>query len=116
MHYKRSVRVAEQLKREIGRIIIEDIKDPLIDFVTITQVELTDDLKYAKIYFTVLGEDAQRQKVIERLDGATKFIRSKIGRLIDLRYVPEIRFLYDSVFDNVTNLERLLKQIKEEDS
>ena len=90
MHAKRSVRVAELLKREISQILIKEINDPLISLVTISTVKMTDDLKYAKIYFTVLGDKENRVRVSERLERATKFIKNLIGNRLKLRYVPEL--------------------------
>jgi len=115
MHIKRAVRVAEKLKREIGRILIEELKDPISGKVTITDVKMTDDLRYARIYFTVIGDKSEREQVTARLDGATKFIKGKIAHLMDLRYVPEIRFYYDSGAEHAENIERLFQKIKEEE-
>lgn len=113
MHTKRSVRVAELLKREISRIIVEEIKDPAINFITITNVKISEDLRFSKIYFTVLGDMAHRKKATERLERATKFIRNKIGGKLDLRYVPEIKFYYDTLSNHIENIENLLLKIKE---
>ena len=114
MHTKRSIRVAEFLKREISKILLEDIKDPGIEFVNITNVSVSHDLKYAKIYYSVIGNKADKENVDDRLQAATKFIRSKIGKVIEFRHVPEIKFCYDTLTDRVDNLERLFAKIKEE--
>lgn len=112
MHIKRSIRVAEVLKREISKIIIEDIKDPNINLVTISEVKISDDLRFSKIYFTVIGDREQRKKATEALDRATKFIRNSIGRRIELRYVPELKFYYDPLSEYVENIESLFLKIK----
>ncbi len=114
MHTKRSIRVAEFLKREISKILHSEIKDPGIEFVTITNVSVSEDLKYAKIYYSVIGSIADKEKVDARLQAATKFIRSKIGRVIEFRHVPEITFCYDILTDRVDNLEKLFAKIREE--
>ena len=114
MQTKRSVRIAEFIKREISRIIFEEIKDPGIEFVTITNVTITPDLKYAKIYYSVIGDAADKEKVDARLQAATKFIRSELGKVIEFRHVPEIKFYYDVVTDRVDRLDRLFAKIREE--
>jgi len=113
MQSKRTDRVAELLKREISRIIMEEIKDPGIQFVTISKVNISPDLKSAKIFYTVLGDLALRASTHKRLEQAVRFIRSEIGRRLELRYVPEIRFYYDTVADQVEKIEGLLGKIKE---
>jgi ribosome-binding factor A len=115
MHIKRSQRVAEVLKREISHILMEEIKDPAINLVTITTVKLTNDLKFCKIYFTVLGSLEQRDRATQALQRATKFIRSEIGRKVELRYIPELTFEYDTVIDNAEHIDSLIQQIKKED-
>lgn len=116
MHAKRSVRVAELLKREISQILIKEINDPLISLVTISTVKVTDDLKYAKIYFTVLGDKENRLRVSERLERATKFIKNLIGNRLKLRYVPELKFQYDTLADHVEHIEELFLKIKKEEN
>ena len=113
MHFKRSNRVAELLKREISNILVEEIKDPGINFVTITNVKISDDLRSSKIYFTVLGDMPLRERTKDRLERATKFIRNEIGKRLNLRYVPELRFYYDAIADHVENIENLFIKIKE---
>jgi len=116
MQSKRSNRVAELLKREISKILVEDIKDPGISIVTITNVKISDDLKSAKIYFTVLGDKSLREKTQQGLNRATAFIRSEIGKRVNLKYNPELKFYYDTVADTVDNLENLFLKIKEGNS
>ena len=113
MHGKRAHRVAELLKREISKIIFEEIKDPGIDFVTITNVKISDDLRSSKVYFTVLGDKAKRENTRQSLERATKFIRSEVGKRLSLRYVPELKFHYDDVADYAENIENLFLKIKE---
>ena len=115
MPIKRSSRVAELIKREISKIIVEDIKDPAINFVTITNVKISDDLRSSKIYFTVLGDKTVREKTNKALDHATTFIRSEISKRLNLRYTPELRFYYDTVTDYVENIDNLFLKIKEEE-
>ena len=115
MQKKRTERVAEIVKRELSHIILKEIKDPDINFITITDVKLTPDLKIAKIYFSVLGDLDKRNKAIKGLDRANKYIRSEIGKSLQLRYVPELRFFYDTIADYADNIETLFSKIKNEE-
>lgn len=116
MQTKRTIRIAEFIKREISRILFEEIKDPGIEFVTITNVSITPDLKYAKIYYSVIGDATNREKVDARLQAATKFIRSELGKAIEFRHVPEIKFYYDVVTERVEKLDQLFAKIREENN
>jgi len=113
MHAKRATRVAELLKREISSMLLHEIKDPQISLVTITNVKMSDDLKSSKIYFTVLGDESRREDTLKGLDRAKNFIKSEIGKRLNLRYVPEIKFYYDTITDQIENLENLFSKIKE---
>jgi len=114
MQHKRSLRVAELLKEEISRIIFKEIKDPWVGFVTITKVKVTDDLKLAKVYLSVIGNDDARTKSLQGLERAKNFIRAGIRSTAGLRYTPELRFYYDDTLDYAEKIDNLLKKIKEE--
>jgi len=114
MKYKRSTRIAELIKREISVLITEKIKDPGVKTVSITHVRVSDDLKIARIYYRVLGDDQSRENAKQGLERANKFIRAEIGHRIELRYVPEVQFFYDSGMDDALHIEMLLKKINEE--
>ncbi len=116
MRFKRSLRVSELIKREIGAIISFTIKDPSIKAVNITSVKVSDDLKYAKIFYSIIGDSQTREEAGKGLDRAKKFIRSEIGHRCDLRYVPEIQFSYDSGMDDAAHIELLLKKIHDSES
>src|SRR5690625_7662670 len=88
-------RLAEQIKQEVGEIVNQKLKDPRIGFVTITDVELTNDLQQATIYFSILGDKEERDTSLIGLTKASGFVRSEIGKRIRLRKVPEINFAYD---------------------
>lgn len=106
-------KVSEALKREVGIIIHDELKDPRLGFVTITRVELTKDLRCAKVFFSVLGEEAERKKSKEALDSALGFIRMLIGQRIRLRLVPEIIFYEDRSAEYSVRIEEVLNEIKE---
>lgn len=111
MKFKRSLRVSELIKREISTIIFFTIKDPTVKSVTITFVKVTDDLKHAKIYYRVLGDDQAKDAALKGLERAKNFIRAEIGHRTDLRFVPEIEFFYDNSMDAAEHIDALLKKI-----
>lgn len=109
----RQDRVSEALKREIGSIIHDELKDPRLGFITITRVELTHDLRYAKVFFSVLGKDQEHKKTKEALDSALGFIRRLIAQRIRLRFVPEIDFQEDRSSEYSIKIQEVLEQIKD---
>jgi ribosome-binding factor A len=115
MDYKRSTRVAELLREVISEISASQLKDPAVGRITITRVKLSDDLKNARVYFSLLGSASQRQSAIEGLKRATGFIRAETARKINLRHVPELQFFYDDTLDYVENIENLIKKIHEQE-
>lgn len=108
---QRSERVAEAIKKEVSNIIHHELKDPRLGFITITQVELTRDLRYAKIFFSVLGKDEERKKSKEALDSALGFIRKLIAERINLRFAPEITFRDDRSTEYSVRIEEILQEI-----
>jgi ribosome-binding factor A len=116
MKFKRSHRVSELIKREVSTIISFVIKDPLLKTVNITFVKVSDDLKHAKIYYRVIGDEQTKENALKGLERAKKFIRSEIGQRTELRYVPEIQFFYDTGIDAAAHIDLLLKQIKNSDT
>lgn len=110
----RASRVAEQMKKELGEIIGQKIKDPRVGFVTVTDVAVTGDLQQAKIYISVLGNDEQKQNTLMGLAKAKGFIRSEIGKRIRLRKTPEIAFEFDESIDYGNRIETLLHEINDQ--
>ncbi|SMB95564.1 ribosome-binding factor A [Thermanaeromonas toyohensis ToBE] len=108
-------RVAEQMKKEIAELLQDEIKDPRIGFVTVTDVELSSDMQHAKVYVSVYGDEEQKKQTLEALARATGFIRREIGRRIKLRLVPEIVFKYDESIERGDRIARLLSRIKAEE-
>jgi len=115
MKFKRSLRVSELIKREVSAILFFTIKDPSIKSVNITFVKVADDLKHARIYYRVLGDDQAKDNALKGLERAKSFIRAEIGHRTELRFVPEIDFVYDAGLDNAEHIETLLKKIHESD-
>ena len=110
----RSERVQVQLKREISRILHEDLKDPRIGFVTVTRIDLTGDLRYAKVYFSVLGDDANQESSVEGIQSAAGYIRRLIGERLKLKFVPELSFRLDKSIEYSINLEKTFERLRNE--
>lgn len=110
----RTKRVAQVFKEEISRIIREELRDPGLGFITITHVELTDDLRFAKIYYSILGETKEKQESKRALERAQGFIRKLIGQEIKLRYLPQIKFILDESSLHSINIQKILNKIERE--
>lgn len=97
--YPRSDRVAERIKREIGQLIATEVKDPRVGFVSVTDVEVSSNLAQAKIYVSAMGNDqadrAGAEAAAAALEKAAPFLRSRLSKLLGMRYTPNIRFLPD---------------------
>lgn len=109
-------KVAEQMKKEIASIIEHQTKDPRIGFITITNVELSNDLRHAKVYFSSLGNDEEQKRSLEGLEKAKGFIRKEVAQRINLRYVPEILFRIDSSIEHGVKISKILSQINHEEN
>ena len=107
-------RLGNMLHREISNILMTEIKDEDLKFVTITKVDLSSDLSYAKVYFTTLNED--KEKVIKDINGAKKYIRSILmKKKIEMRVIPELSFVYDESIDYGNKIESIIEKIHEDD-
>jgi ribosome-binding factor A len=110
----RAGRVGDQIAREVSLIIDRELKDPAIGFVTVTSATITDDLRYADVYVSVLGDDDVRKRSMDALSRASGFIRTLIGKRIRLRLTPEIRFKFDDSLVRGERIDQLLKEIENE--
>jgi ribosome-binding factor A len=109
----RPEKVAHLMRREVADILETRLRDPRLGrTVTVTDVEVTHDLSYARIYVTVLGNEAERKSSLEALGHAAGFVRREIGQRLELREVPEIKFLYDDSLDKGGRVEDLLRRLE----
>lgn len=107
----RANRVAEQMKKELGEIFTQKLKDPRVGFVTVMDVEVTGDLQQATIFISVLGDEQQKHDTLLGLTKAKGFIRSEIGQRIRLRKTPELTFEFDEAFDHGNRIETILREL-----
>ncbi|NPV71275.1 MAG: 30S ribosome-binding factor RbfA [Firmicutes bacterium] len=108
----RGGRVAEAMKEEISDIIHNHLKDPRIGFASITGVEVSGDLRHARVFVSVLGDDRQKQDTLRGLESAVGFVRSEIGKRIRMRHTPEIVFKLDESIERGIRVSRLIDQEK----
>lgn len=110
--YKRSQRVSDLLRREIADIIMRRVKDPRIGFVTVTGVDITDDLKMARVFVSFL-KDEEKDIALEILNSAKSFIRSEVAKRIRIKVIPSLEFRVDESVGYGDRIDKLLRQIKE---
>jgi ribosome-binding factor A len=108
MRFKRSEKVQELLLQEISALIQRGLKDPRIGFATVTEVDLSNNLKHAKVYISVLGTECEQQDTIEGLTNASGFIRGSLGKDLNLRYIPVLEFILDETADHVAKINKII--------
>ena len=108
---RRSQRVAHLVRAEISRLVLTEAHDPDLRKVTITDVEMPSDLKSARVYFSCLGGDAEREKAGEALRRAAGYLRREVGQRCALRYAPELYFVSDLSLERGARVEELLQQV-----
>ncbi|GIO66870.1 30S ribosome-binding factor RbfA [Paenibacillus sp. JTLBN-2024] len=109
-------RVGEQIKKELSQLIQSELKDPRIGFLTVTGVDVTNDLSQAKVYLSVLGDEEQKENSLKALEKANGFLRSELGKRIRLRHIPELIFKFDESIAYGSHIEKLLGEISKNDS
>jgi len=112
--YKRSQRVRDLLREEIADIIIFKVKDPRIGFLTVTGVDVTDDLKIAVVYVSILKEE-EKQSTLDILQTAKSFIRSELSKRLKMKFIPSIDFRLDTSIEYGNRIEQLLGEIRKKD-
>lgn len=112
---KRAKRVGDMFLREIADVLVKKVRDPRVLGVTLSGVRMSKDLKYARVYYSVLGDDEEVQKAQQGLDSAKGFIRKEAGRRLDLKYVPDIQFRHDPSLDRGDHLEKIFQKLKSEE-
>lgn len=113
--YKRSDRVGELMLREISEIIHRRLKDPRVGFCTVTRVAVSDDLQHAKVYVSTMGSSEESENTLKALERASNFVRREIGQRLEMRHTPEIVFHGDKSIEHLDHIDRLLRQIAQED-
>jgi ribosome-binding factor A len=114
MLYKRADRVADLIREVISEMLLRDLNDPRLESLTITEVEMTADLKLATVFFSAMGTHLKEEEALVGLQSATGFIRKRLGKELRLRHIPDLLFKVDHSFDYGSKIDRLIQTIKEE--
>ena len=112
MDKRRTLKISSQMQKELSKILAEDINDPRLSDVifSITEVEVTNDLSYADIFVSVLGDENKKESVIEALDQAKGYMKKLIGERMRLRSMPEFRFKYDNSIEHGVYMDKLIAE------
>ena len=106
-------RVASAIVQELGNILLTEVNDEDLKNVTITYATVTNDLSFAKVYFTTL-DDEKRDKVIKDMNNASSYFRTELAKKIDIRHMPEIRFIYDESIEYGSKIEKIIEEINKD--
>jgi ribosome-binding factor A len=110
---RRPQRLAQEIQHEISLILSRDMKDRRIGFVTVTGVDMSPDLRHAKVFVSAMGSEAEKRSSLETLNHATGWIRRELGRRIRMKFLPEIVFYADTSQEYGERIDRLLDKIQE---
>lgn len=113
MSVDRLSRLSEQMKKEISNIIQNEIKDPRVPMLTsVVAVDVTKDLRYAKVFVSVFGDEDAKSKCIEGLKSASGYIRKEVGSRMNIRYIPELIFEIDRSIEYGMHIDKVIKEMK----
>jgi len=104
--------VGDRIREEISDLLLRRVKDPRIGFVTITGVELSPNLRYAKVFYSVVGAEEDQKRAGQGLESAGGFIKRELARRLQLKFMPDIEFHYDSSLEYGDRMERLFKELQ----
>jgi ribosome-binding factor A len=110
----RASRVGDQLRAELADLLVREVHDPGIGFLTLTHVKVSPDLQQANVYYTTIGDEKARRESARALDRATPFLRRQIGRRLRLKRVPELTFFFDDTIEKNDRIERILQELNTE--
>jgi len=109
MRYRR-LKLQDLLREEISLIIQRDIKDPGFGFITVLDVKMTEDLRYAKVLCSIYGSNEEREKTVHALKRAKGYMKALLGERLKLRYTPELTFIIDDSYEKIAHIEEILKK------
>jgi ribosome-binding factor A len=112
--FPRSRRIAQQIQQTLSELIRREVRDPRLGMITLTEVRVSKDLSYAKVFFSVLG--AQPQQAQEILEAAGPILRGPLGRALGIRHSPELRFVHDELIESGARLSELIHKAVKDDA
>ena len=107
-------RVGEQIRQAISEMLLRDVRDPGIGFVTLSRVKVSPDLQLVRVYYTQIGDAKAKQATVKALERATPFMRRQLASLVRLRRVPELRFEFDAGAEHQERIETILLELQKE--
>ncbi len=110
----RPERVAEAIRQTVAAFLTGNVRDPRIGFVTVTAVDVSADLAHARVRVSVMGSEDEKAKSLQGLDSAARFLRAQLARELPLRVTPELRFELDRGIEHAQQIDRLLRELKED--
>jgi ribosome-binding factor A len=114
--HSRPDRVAQLVQQQLAEVFARGLKDPRVGLVTITGVKMSPDLREARVYWTVHGEPAVREQTARGIEAARGWLRREVGGTLGLRVVPDLHFTYDEAIDRGDRIERLLREVHEQEA
>jgi ribosome-binding factor A len=109
-------RIAQQVREEVSQMLATEVRDPGVGLVTVTRAKVTADLSLARIYWTILGDAAERKKTAKALERATPFIRHLLAERLTLRRAPEVKFQFDESVAAQDRIEQIIQELHVEDA
>jgi len=113
--YKRADRVGDTIRHEIADILLKKLKDPRVGFVTMTRVDVSDDLRHARVFVSVMGDEASKKNTLKGLNSARDFIRVELGKRLKLRVTPEVAFSIDESIERGARMLDILRNLKKDE-
>ncbi len=111
---RRINRVEKACREELSEILQREVKDPRVGFVTITKVKVTPDLRHAKVYVSIMGNEEEVENSIAGLESAKGYLRSHLGKHLRLKFLPELEFLRERIAEEALRLNEIMRQVKED--
>ncbi len=111
MSSRRALKAAQAIREVVSTAILLELKDPRVKDVTVTLVEVSGDLRNAKVYVSVMGDDTKQQLCLRGLRSSTGFLQQKVGKRIDTRYIPQLKFVLDKGAKNALEVTRILREV-----
>ena len=115
MNEQRARRLADRIQVIVAEMLERRVKDPRLGFVTVTDVRVTGDLREATVFYTVMGDQVEREATATALQSATGLIRSEVGKQTGIKFTPTIAFVADAVPESAAHIEDLLREARERD-
>lgn len=109
-------RVGEELRVELSTLLMREVHDPGIGFITLTRVQVTPDLQQARVYYTALGDERARRETARALRRASPFLRRRIGTAVRLKRVPELEFIFDKSIEQQDRIEQIIQELHQHDT